>query len=111
MQACALASGPTRAGVTRMWTNMIWPARFNALAVGDEQYSEEVERFKGLVDTFEVLTRRLADTSDHDERVKLIRTARELVVESRELSQRVLRRVDAMPRPAKRVRTRKESKT
>lgn len=85
---------------------MISPARFNAFAVGDEQCSEEVERFNDLVDTFKVLTRRLADTSDPNERIELIRTARELVAESRELSQRVQRRIDAKPKAAKRVRSR-----
>jgi len=83
---------------------MISPAGFNALAVGDEQYSEEVERFNDLVDRFKVLTRRLADTSDPNERVELIRTARQLVVESRELSHRVLRRIEA--NPAKHIRSR-----
>lgn len=72
---------------------MISPARFNALAVAEERCAEEVERFNDLVHTFKVLTRQLAD--DHNERMELIRTARRLVVESRELSQRVQRRIDA----------------
>lgn len=75
---------------------MISPARFNALAVAEERWAEEVERFNDLVHTFKVLTRQLADTRDHNERMELIRTARRLVVESRELSQRVQRRIDAM---------------
>ena len=82
-------------GATRMWTNMISPARFNALAVAEEQCAEEVERFNDLVLTFKVLTRQLADTRDRNERMELIRTARRLVVESRELSQRPQRRIDA----------------
>lgn len=85
---------------------MISPERFNALAVGDEQCSEEVEQFNDLVHTFKVLTRRIVDTSDPNERTELIRTARQLVVEGRELSQRAQQRIGAKPRPAKHLQSR-----
>lgn len=80
---------------------MCSPARLNALAVGEERCSYEVEQFDELVHAFKVLTARLEDTSDPNERMELIRTARRLVVESRELSRRVQQRIDAKPKPPK----------